>query len=94
MLTNVINLSETFSIETATVKVMKADPKAVLPRKATEGSAAYDLFPLRPFTLHPNQRAAVVTGIHTQIPEGFYGQIMPRSGMSLDGINVIPGVID
>ena len=48
-----------------------------MPRKATEGSTAYDLYPLKQFTLHPNQRTAIITGIATQIPDGFYGQIMP-----------------
>src|ERR1700694_1281000 len=93
-LTNVIHMAETFSIETPTIKVMKTDSRATIPRKGSAGSAAYDLFPLKPITLYPNQRVAVVTGLAPEMPDRFYGQIMPRSGLSMDRINMVPGVID
>ena len=92
---NVIHLSETFSLEAKSIKVMRKNPSATLPRKGTTGSAAYDLYPAQPSTIRPNQRVSILTGLQAEIPVGFYGQIMPRSGMSLnDRIDVIPGVLD
>ena len=45
----------------------------------------------------PNQRILIPTGIAISIPEGFEGQVRPRSGLAVkNGITVInaPGTID
>ena len=42
---NVVNLAETFRVETGSIKVLQKFPGAKLPSKAMEGSATYDLFP-------------------------------------------------
>ena len=48
-------------------------------------------------TLEPGERRLVPTGISVAIPEGFEGQIRPRSGLAIQkGIGIVngPGTID
>jgi dUTP pyrophosphatase len=48
-------------------------------------------------TLRPGQRALVPTGFSIAIPEGFEGQVRPRSGLALrQGLGLLnsPGTID
>lgn len=48
-------------------------------------------------TLEPGERRLIPTGISLAIPEGFEGQIRPRSGLAIQqGIGVVngPGTID
>ena len=86
----VIRLSRTFD----------ADPSLPLPVYATAGAAGADLCAdLRGgvLTLAPLQRAAVPTGLVLALPEGFEGQVRPRSGRALrEGLTVVnaPGTID
>jgi dUTP pyrophosphatase len=50
-----------------------------------------------PVTLAPGARAAIPTGLVMEIPEGFEGQVRPRSGLALKhGITCLnsPGTID
>jgi dUTP pyrophosphatase len=71
------------------------------PEYATPGAAGMDLVaavPLsEPLKLLPGGRAAVPTGLVFAIPEGFEGQVRPRSGLALkNGVTVLnaPGTID
>jgi dUTP pyrophosphatase len=70
-----------------------------LPGYATSGSAAVDLVAAvaEPLTLVPGARAAVPTGIAIALPDGFEGQVRPRSGLAIEhGVTVLntPGTID
>ena len=69
-----------------------------LPRYASAGSAGLDLHAASgPLTLAPGARALVATGLALALPEGFEGQIRPRSGLALKhGVTVLnaPGTID
>lgn len=70
-----------------------------LPAYATPGSAGVDLRAAidEPLTLEPGQIALVPTGIAVAIPQGFEGQIRPRSGLATKhGISLInaPGTVD
>lgn len=49
------------------------------------------------YELKPGQRYAVPAGIAIEIPEGYEGQTMPRSGLAMkEGVTVLntPGTID
>lgn len=59
-----------------------------------EDDAGYDLEALRGYILPPGQRVAVSTGLKVALPAGYYGQIFPRSGLALEGIDTTGGVID
>jgi dUTP pyrophosphatase len=70
-----------------------------LPAYATPGSAGMDLRAAltEPITLNPGERVAVPTGLIVEIPEGYEGQVRPRSGLAIrKGLTVVnaPGTID
>ena len=71
-----------------------------MPAYETKNSAGMDLrasLPEDPITLEPLQRGLVPTGLYMEIPEGYEGQVRPRSGLALkSGITVLnsPGTID
>ncbi|WP_457599839.1 dUTP diphosphatase [Hydrogenivirga sp.] len=70
-----------------------------LPSYATEHSAGLDLRAAlkEPVTLKPMERALIPTGLILEIPEGYEGQVRPRSGLAVKkGITVLnsPGTID
>ena len=68
---------------------------AVVPRRATAGSAGYDLSSVDCLTIPPGGRAVVGTGVSVRVPEGTYGRVAPRSGLAVKhGIDVLAGVID
>ena len=82
-----------------TVKIInKSDNN--LPAYETSSSAGMDLrayLPEGPITLKPMQRTLVPTGLFMEIPEGYEGQVRPRSGLAAKhGITVLnsPGTID
>lgn len=71
-----------------------------LPAYETVNSAGMDLrayLPEGPITLKPMQRMLIPTGLFMEIPEGYEGQVRPRSGLAIkNGITVLntPGTID
>jgi dUTP pyrophosphatase len=70
-----------------------------LPTYQTAGAAGADLHAAlaEPLTLAPGERRLVPTGLILAIPEGFEGQVRPRSGLALKhGIGMVnaPGTID
>jgi dUTP pyrophosphatase len=81
------------------VRVKRLSPKAELPRYQTPGSSGMDLHACidEEVTILPGSRAMVGTGLAFAIPNGWEGQVRPRSGLAVKhGITVInsPGTID
>jgi dUTP pyrophosphatase len=82
----------------AVFKPQHFDP-ALRPEYATAGAAGMDLRADVPETLvlKPGQRSLIQTGLSAEIPQGFEGQIRPRSGLAFKhGISVTnsPATID
>jgi dUTP pyrophosphatase len=78
---------------------IKNTSKNSLPEYATTGSAGMDLRANLEATLQlkPFERKLVPTGIFMEIPDGFEGQVRPRSGLAVKyGITCLntPGTID
>ena len=72
-----------------------------LPGYQTAGAAGMDLRAAvpedRPLLILPGRRALVPTGLVMEIPEGYEGQIRPRSGLALNhGVTCLntPGTVD
>jgi dUTP pyrophosphatase len=79
------------------LRVLRLDSRATLPRRAYPGDAGLDLHALEPCRLEPGERARVRTGIAVEIPEGQAGLVLPRSGLAVrHGIALVnaPGLID
>ncbi len=81
------------------IKRLRKDCSIPLPQYMTQGSSGMDLcaFLEKEITLEPGERKLIPTGISVAIPEGFEGQIRPRSGLAIqNGIGVVngPGTID
>jgi dUTP pyrophosphatase len=70
-----------------------------LPSYASSGAAAVDLYAAikKTLKLESNERTLIPTGIKLMLPDGYEGQIRPRSGIALKhGVTVLnsPGTID
>ena len=79
------------------VPVRRLRDDAVLPSRAYDGDAGFDLTACEGVTLGPGERAVIPTGIAVEIPSGYAGFVQPRSGLaSRHGICVVnsPGLID
>lgn len=69
------------------------------PSYETDGSAGVDLRANieDSIVLHPFERMLIPTGLFMEIPEGYEGQVRPRSGLAIKhGITVLntPGTVD
>lgn len=81
------------------VRVLPHGEGLPLPHRASAGAAGYDVRAAvtAPVTLAPGERQLVPTGFAYAIPEGWEGQVRPRSGLALrHGITLInsPGTVD
>jgi dUTP pyrophosphatase len=88
-------------IEIPVMRLAHHDPDLPLPAYETAGAAGMDLRACLPdrglLDLAPLARAAVPTGLALALPEGWEGQVRPRSGLALrHGLTVAnaPGTID
>lgn len=80
-----------------TLQVQRLDPAAMLPARAHDDDAGYDLFALDGVEIGPGERAKVRTGIAIALPPGHAGWVLPRSGLAAKhGIALVnaPGLID
>lgn len=75
------------------IKLLHSDAKT--PTRATSTDAGYDLYSLTDGLIAPRGRLLVSTGVSVAIPDGYFGHVLPRSGLAVrDGIHVGAGVID
>jgi dUTP pyrophosphatase len=79
------------------VKIVRSS--AILPRYMSSHAAGMDLCAAleTPFTLQPGERTLIPTGLAMAIPDGYEGQVRPRSGLALkQGVSMVntPGTID
>lgn len=81
------------------MKFKKLNNLAKTPTRADEGSAGYDLYAATSYSIEikPHQTVKIDTGIALEIDHGFFGMLVPRSGIatkrSLRPANT-PGIID
>jgi len=77
------------------IKINKLHKSAILPTRANDSDAGYDLYAIQDMIVGPMDKAIVPTGISIEIPKGYYGRVAPRSGLAVkNGIDVLAGVID
>ena len=87
----------------ATVEIKAFREDAVIPKKATESAAGYDLCAWlkdsydEQTLISPHSTMIVPTGLTVNIPNGYEIQVRPRSGLAAKfGVSVLntPGTID
>mmetsp|Transcript_2358 Transcript_2358/g.3666 ORF Transcript_2358/g.3666 Transcript_2358/m.3666 type:complete len:172 (-) Transcript_2358:55-570(-) len=78
-----------------TLKVKLLSELARVPKRATPGSAGYELCSAVKTTVPARGKCLVSTDISIQVPSNTYGRIAPRSGLACRNfIDVGAGVID
>jgi dUTP pyrophosphatase len=71
------------------------DEGATMPRREHPTDAGMDLFSREEFCLWPGGHHTFDTGVHMEIPPGYYGKIESKSGLNVnDSIVSCGGVID
>ncbi|MBE7026371.1 MAG: deoxyuridine 5'-triphosphate nucleotidohydrolase [Ruminococcaceae bacterium] len=68
-----------------------------MPKRATTGSAGYDIFSPIDFSLAPGETIKIPTGIRVKIDEGWVLKLYPRSGLGFKfrlQLNNTVGIID
>jgi len=79
------------------LRIAKLVDDATLPTRAHPGDAGLDLYSCEAAHLGPGERWSIGTGIAIEVPEGYAGLVLPRSGIARDhGIALVnsPGLID
>ena len=79
------------------VPVRRLRQDAVVPERAYDGDAGFDLASCEEVCIAPGERVVVGTGLAVAIPDGYAGLVLPRSGLAArHGIGKVnaPGLID
>ena len=77
------------------LKVKRLTKTAILPYKAHATDGGHDIFADETVTIHNGETVAVSTGIAIEIPDGYYGRLKARSGLTLKSpLRVLEGTID
>lgn len=77
------------------LKVLKLSPNAIVPKKGSKLAAGYDLSSAEDSVVPARGKQLVKTDIAVALPEGTYGRVAPRSGLSWKKhIDIGAGVID
>lgn len=67
-----------------TVKIKKLNDMAIIPKKAHDDDAGFDLYAaiLDPVVIHPHKTLLIGTGISVELPKFTFGAIFARSGLA------------
>lgn len=70
------------------------DQGAIMPNRAHEADAGYDLYSREDATILQNAGGLFDTGVHIQIPKGYVGFLKSKSGLNVKHSIQSEGVID
>lgn len=71
------------------------DENAYLPERAYESDAGFDLRTPYPVYVKAGSSAIIDTGVHVEIPAGYYGKLESKSGLNTNhNVVSLGGVID
>ena len=77
------------------LNVVKLHKDAIIPQKAHDGDAGFDLFALQDTVILPNDTKVIPTGIGIEIPYGYYGDVTGKSGLTSNTqLRVQRGIVD
>lgn len=73
---------------------VKLDPGAKMPTRAHDMDAGYDLYSRTEQWIPPYGSGVFDTGVHIEIPEGFAGVLISKSGLNVKKDLTSTGLID
>ena len=74
---------------------IKLDEGAYMPVRGHEADAGLDLRTPKRVVIYPNDSVTINTGVHVEIPFGYFGKLESKSGLNVNyGIVSHGGVID
>jgi len=76
------------------LKVKRIHKDARLPIYGHKGDAGLDIFSVNNCILEPGRAFPVPTGIKIALPKDYVGLIWDKSGISLNGVHRLAGVVD
>jgi len=79
------------------IKLKRLSKHAKMPTYGTKGAGALDLYAVEDVTFHTDDVKAIRSGWIFEIPEGYYVEVVPRSGLSIKNEFIMfnsPGVVD
>ena len=82
-------------LETVSVIFEKARFDAIIPTKGSTHSACLDLYAIEYDWVRFGKTTIIRTGLKINIPHGYMGHVVPRSGLAVNcGFEVMAGIID
>jgi len=77
------------------IRVAKLSDIAIIPTRGSDAAAGWDLYAAEACVIPAQGKAIIKTDIAISIPQGYYGRVAPRSGMSWKNhTDIGAGVID
>lgn len=70
------------------------DEGAKMPTRAHKADAGFDLYAMQDIYVMPQGRITADTGVHIEIPEGYFGDIRPKSGLLFNHNLFTAGTVD
>ena len=64
------------------VKIKVLNEDAIIPTRGSEKAAGYDLYSTKDETIMPHETVKIGTGLAIAVPNGYFGGIFARSGLS------------
>ncbi|PIA14055.1 dUTPase-like protein, partial [Coemansia reversa NRRL 1564] len=80
--------------ESNSLKVQLLHDKVVLPVKAYDDDAGFDVSCVEPINIAPKMQVTVPLGITAKAPKGTFLQLAPCSGLAKKGIALLGGIVD
>lgn len=80
--------------ESNSLKVQLLHDKAVLPVKAHDDDAGFDVSCVEEIDIAPKMQVTVPLGIAAKAPKGTFLQLAPRSGLAKKGVALLGGIVD
>jgi dUTP pyrophosphatase len=76
------------------IKFIKMSETAIVPTRGSDGAAGYDVYANCVIQIKAGCRGLVETGISTEFEDNVGARVIPRSGLSVRGVDVGAGLID